>query len=343
MSETDTAKAIFVPFAAGEIPVPGAGARVLLLNGCVAEDMAMLADCAVTAQQDFRPFARGLENRGMVVEAVLDGDGGYDAVMVRARKQKDENRALLAASLRRLAPGGTIVVAGANDSGGKRLSQEMAALGVATLNEISKHHCRILFGPVDGFDRAAVDAALAAAAPRMMDIAGVDTWTQPGLFGWDRLDPGTYFLLQHLPRDFRGDGADLGCGAGIIARFMLETNPGIKNILCVDADARAVDMTRRNIADPRMAAVWRAVGHEEIPAKGLDWVVMNPPFHEGALTASSIGVAFIRVAADLLRARGTLWMVANAHLPYEAHLSAAFGQITKIAEGDGYKVYKAVK
>jgi 16S rRNA (guanine1207-N2)-methyltransferase len=342
MSETDTAKAIFVPFAAGEIPVPGAGARVLLLNACVAEDMGMLADCAVTAQQDFRPFARGLENRGAVVETALDGDGGYDVVMVRARKQKDENRALLAAALKRLAKGGTMVVAGANDAGGKRLSQEMAALGVK-LNEISKHHCRILFGSVNGFDGAAVDTALVAAAPRVIDIAAVDTWTQPGLFGWDRLDPGTYFLLLHLPRDFRGNGADLGCGTGIISRFMLETNPGIKNILCVDADARAIDMTRRNITDARMAAVWRAVGQEEIPAKALDWVVMNPPFHEGALTASSVGVAFIRVAADLLRARGTLWMVANAHLPYEEHLAAAFTNITKIAEGDGYKVYKAVK
>jgi 16S rRNA (guanine1207-N2)-methyltransferase len=104
-----------------------------------------------------------------------------------------------------------------------------------------------------------------------------------------------------------------------------------------------VAMTRRNISDDRMGAQWLAVGQEDIPAKGLNWVVMNPPFHEGALTASSVGVAFIRVAADMLRARGTLWMVANAHLPYEAHLAAAFANITKIAEGEGYKIYKAVK
>jgi 16S rRNA (guanine1207-N2)-methyltransferase len=304
--------------------------------------MGILSVCAVTAQQDFRPFARVLESRGFAVETALDGDGGYDAVLVRARKQKDENRALLAAALLRVAPGGILVVAGANDAGGKRLAQEMTTFGV-TLHETSKYHCRILFGRVDGFDRDAAMATLEAAAPRIVDIAGVDTWTQPGLFGWDRLDRGTYFLLQHLPRDFGGNGADLGCGTGIIARFMLETNPGIKSLLCVDADARAVAMTRRNISDDRMGAQWLAVGQEDIPAKGLNWVVMNPPFHEGALTNSSVGVGFIRTAAALLRPGGRLWMVANAHLPYEAHLAASFARHDKIAEGEGYKIYCAVK
>ena len=342
MNETDIARALFVPFAAGDLPVPGDGARVLLLNGCADGGMAMLSGCVLTAQQDFRPFARGLEARGMPVETVVEGDGGYDAVLVRARRQKDENRALLAAALLRAAPGGMIVIAGANDAGGKRLAQEMKALGV-TLDEISKYHCRILLGRVDGFDRDAARAALNAAAPRIVDIAGVDTWTQPGLFGWDRLDAGTYFLLRHLPRDFSGNGADLGCGTGIIARFLLETCPGIKSLLCVDADARAVAMTRKNIADDRMGAQWLAVGQEEIPASGLHWVVMNPPFHEGALTASSVGVGFIRAAAAALRPGGKLWMVANAHLPYEAHLAAAFARHEKIAEGEGYKIYCAVK
>lgn len=342
MSETDTARALYVPFTAGDLPVPGDGARVLLLNACAADDMGVLADCDVTAQQDFRPFARSLEGRGYPVDTALEGAGGYGAVLVRARKQKDENRALLAAALLRVAPGGIVIVAGANDAGGKRLAQEMAALGV-TLHETSKYHCRILFGHVNEFDRAAAQAALDAAAPRVMDIAGVDTWTQPGLFGWDRLDHGTYFLLQHLPRDFGGNGADLGCGTGIIARFMLDANPGIKSLLCVDADARAVAMTRKNISDERMGAQWLAVGQEEIPAKGLNWVVMNPPFHEGALTNSSVGVAFIRTAAALVRPGGRLWMVANAHLPYEAHLAAAFSRHEKIAEGEGYKIYCAVK
>lgn len=343
MSETDTAKALFVPFApGGDLAVPAAGARVCFLNAHDMEGFDLFADCAVTLQQDFRPFARPFLARGLSVETTLPDDGLYDAVLVRARRQKDENRALMATALLRLAPGGLVVMAGANDFGGKRLAKEFTELGVAT-SEASKHHCRIVYARVDDFNRAQAQAWHDAAAVRVMDIDGRPTWTQPGLFGWDRLDRGTAFFLTHLPDGFKGAGADLGCGAGVIARTLLEKNAAIDSLLCVDADARAVDMTRRNITDARLQAEWLAVGADDLPARALSWVVMNPPFHEGSLTASSVGAAFIRESARLLRPGGVLWMVANAHLPYEAHLTTAYANVTKVAEGQGYKIYKAVK
>lgn len=344
MSETDTARALFAPFGSGgDVPAPDAGARVLYLNAHDDPDvMALLSACAATVQQDFRPFARPLLARGVAVETEIPAEGAYDMALLRGRRQTDENRALLAAAVLALKPEGWLVAAGANDAGGKRLAKECAALGIA-ITEMSKHHCRIVYARITGFDRALAQSWVDAAAARSMDINGAPLWTQPGLFGWDRMDRGTALLLAHLPDDFRGGGADLGCGTGAIARHMLARNPRIDSVLCVDADARAVAMTRRNITDARADAQWLAVGGDDLPARALNWVVMNPPFHEGALTASSIGVTFIREAARILRPGGVLWLVANAHLPYEAHMAAAFTNITKVAESDGYKIYKAVK
>ena len=79
-------------------------------------------------------------------------------------------------------------------------------------------------------------------------------------------------------------------------------------------------------------------------AKGdLDFVVMNPPFHDGGAEDRRLGQAFIRQAAAMLKKGGVLWLVANRHLPYEADITAAFKRSRPVADKGGYKVIEAVK
>jgi 16S rRNA (guanine1207-N2)-methyltransferase len=70
---------------------------------------------------------------------------------------------------------------------------------------------------------------------------------------------------------------------------------------------------------------------------------MNPPFHEGKSADSGIGRDFIVSAHAALRPRGTLWMVANTHLPYEAVLSEVFFKYKEVAHASGFKVFRAEK
>ena len=63
-----------------------------------------------------------------------------------------------------------------------------------------------------------ISAAIAEGAPRFVDEIGF--WSQPGVFSWDRIDPGSALLLVHLPA-LSGRGADLGCGIGVLARSVL--------------------------------------------------------------------------------------------------------------------------
>ena len=74
-----------------------------------------------------------------------------------------------------------------------------------------------------------------------------------------------------------------------------------------------------------------------------DFVVSNPPFHDGGAEDRRLGWAFIRKAAEMLRKGGVLWLVANRHLPYEAELNAAFARVRPVADQGGYKVFEAVK
>ena len=56
-----------------------------------------------------------------------------------------------------------------------------------------------------------------------------------------------------------------------------------------------------------------------------------------------IGQKFIETAASSLKKSGVLYMVANAHLPYEAHLQRYFASVEKTIEEQGFKVFKAIK
>jgi 16S rRNA (guanine1207-N2)-methyltransferase len=187
---------------------------------------------------------------------------------------------------------------------------------------------------------AGLDAAIAAGALQWSQALGL--WTQAGVFSWDRPDPGTQALLATLP-GLKGRGADLGCGLGVLARGVLAASgAAVTRLELVDIDRRAVDAARRNVADPRTRFHWADVRAGLPDLAALDFVVMNPPFHDGGAEDRPLGQAFIRLAHRMLRPGGALWLVANRGLPYEGVLAELFGaRVTPRDQGGGYKVLEA--
>ena len=229
--------------------------------------------------------------------------------------------------------------------GGNRLQKDFAALGLKGEAQ-SKHHAKVVAARKIAKDFRADIAEEWQRAAALQTVPATGLVSCPGLFAWDRLDRGSALLLEQLPKDLRGHGADLGCGHGALASAMLQgQDTGIKSLQCLDADARAVEACRVNLQPFAAVATcrWSDVTRDAVATRPLDWIVMNPPFHEGKLTDASVGAAFIAAAAKSLRRAGSLWMVANSHLPYESVLEKNFGQYEKLAERDGYKIYCARK
>lgn len=263
-------------------------------------------------------------------------DESFTTVTVRAPAGAAERRFVLAQSLRVLAVGGRLTAFAPKDRGGLRLKKELEALG-CEVGESARRHNRICLVVRSQAVRG-LDEAIAAGAPRQIAENGL--WTQPGVFSWDRLDAGTNALLQVLP-EFSGAGADFGSGIGLLALNVLASKK-VTKLTLVELDRRALDASRRNVTDPRAEFVWSDVRHGA-DLKDLDFVVSNPPFHEGGGEDKTLGQAFIRAAADALRKGGALWIVANRHLPYEAILAESFAKVSPIAESGGYKVFEARK
>lgn len=248
-----------------------------------------------------------------------------------------ERRFVIAQALRALAPGGRFTVLAPKDKGGARLGGELRGFG-CDVAEASRRHHRICHTQRPA-DPAGLDDAIREGAPRLDDALRL--WTEPGIFSWNRVDPGSALLLQHLPL-LSGQGADLGCGIGILAHAVL-ASAKVTALHLIDIDRRAIDVSRRNVADGRARFVWGdALLPDSLPP-GLDFVVMNPPFHQAGSEDQSLGQRFIARAAALLRKGGMCWLTANRHLPYEAVLQPLFKRIALKADSGGYKIYEAQK
>lgn len=246
-----------------------------------------------------------------------------------------ERRYVLALGLRALRPGGLLTALAPKDRGGSRLGKELTGFGCAVHEEARRHH-RIcaLTRPED---LTGLAEAIHEGGPR--HIENLALCSQAGIFSYDRLDPGTALLLANLP-PLAGAGADFGSGLGILARAVL-ASPKVTGLTLVDIDRRAVEMATRNVGDPRATLRWADIRAGGLGLARLDFIVMNPPFHDGGAEDQALGQAFIARAAEALRPGGTLWLTANAHLPYEAPLNAAFKTVALKASAGGYKIYEA--
>ena len=268
--------------------------------------------------------------------AVLEdiAPASLSAMVVAAPPGTVERRYVLARALRALKPGAPLTVMAPKEKGGSRLAKELQDFG-CEVEDIGRRHQRICHS-VRPEAPTGLDAAIAAGAPRLVEALG--QWSQPGVFSWDRPDPGTLLLISALSA-LSGRGADLGCGVGLLAAPVL-ANPQVAHLDLIDIDRRAIEAARRNIDDPRVAFHWSDA--RSAPAlEGLDFVVMNPPFHDGGAEDKTLGQAFVRRSHQILRKGGTVWLVANRHLPYEGVLTPLFAKVALKAEAGGFKVYEA--
>lgn len=165
--------------------------------------------------------------------------------------------------------------------------------------------------------------------------------TQPGLFSYDRIDPGSALLAQALPKRLGARVADFGAGWGYLASVALARTE-VEELHLVEADHRAVACARGNVPDPRARFHW-ADATTFAPEDPFDAILTNPPFHSGRAAEPALGRAFLRQAAAVLRPSGALWLVANRHLPYETTLNEAFRTVDEVAGDRAFKVLHAAR
>jgi 16S rRNA (guanine1207-N2)-methyltransferase len=336
---------LMLPFAEGSLAWPDDGALFLRARDGWPLHARVLP--GLVCEQSFQPDAAALQRAGFEVRKPAEASArdGWALVLLLPPRQRDEARALFAEALSRVRPGGVVVASMANDAGAKSGEADLARIA-GPVSSRSKHKCRVFWATAGD---AAVDAALATQwraqdAPR--PVLGGRFRSRPGVFAWDRVDIASALLAEHLPTDLSGRAADLGAGFGYLSAELLQRCPGIVALDVYEAEGRALDLARDNLAPfaPRVALDFRWHDVTTGLPDRYDAIVTNPPFHaQVGAERPDIGRAFIAAAADALEAGGRLWLVANRHLPYEAVLDARFGTARLVAQRDGFKVVEGEK
>ncbi len=303
----------------GALVLPASG-DIVVLRPRAGDDLSALPQDRVVVKTGFKPDHDYFAAQGYRVE----GSGAVAIVCVP--RAKLEARALMAEA----AGADLIVVDGQKTDGVETLLKDCKALGLSVGEALSKAHGKLAVvkpGP-----------ALAEWAAKPLQVAG-GFQTLPAVFSADGPDAGSVLLAAALPAKLGARVADLGAGWGYLSRAIL-LREGVKELDLVEAEAEALACAKLNIPDPRAKFHW-ADATTFKPARLWDSVVMNPPFHTAREADAGLGMAFIKAAQRGLSPSGSLWMVANRHLPYDKLLVTLFKQVEEVGGDKAFRVTRA--
>ncbi|WP_171168309.1 methyltransferase [Streptomyces sp. I05A-00742] len=177
--------------------------------------------------------------------------------------------------------------------------------------------------------------------------AGLTVVNHAGVFCADRLDIGTRFFLNHLPRR-RGVErvVDLGCGNGVVGTAAAVANPDAV-LLFTDESHQAVASAkatfRANTGAVRTAEFVVGDALSTTAPGSVDLVLNNPPFHSHQATTDTTAWRMFTGSRRALRQGGELWVVGNRHLGYHVKLRRIFGNCEVVAGDPKFVVLRAVK
>ena len=335
---------LFLPINQGMISLPETP-EVIGFFGAQQHPAMQYLDQSIHVQQYFKPYAEHLEQADFLVSPLMEFEpNSFELIIIHVPQNTIEAQGLIAQAARFLKSNGVLICGAGNKSGGARIHKFLAKIGLKNIKDLSKHKSRVCWGEKDNLEDDLIESCIQTA--NIQISAQTKFTTQPGIFGWNKIDKGSEILASFFKNQLTGHVADFGCGYGYLSIQALKNCDKIRTLHACDADYRAVEACRQNCSPIETTAdlnyQWVDLT-SPTKLRNLDYVIMNPPFHAQKNTDISIGIKFIEQAHAALSKHGALWMVANAHLPYESTLKSLFFKVEKVFEGQGFKVFVATK
>lgn len=290
-----------------------------------------------------------------------EGNDAVDLVVLEVPRDRQLARRWLLTAFQSLTEGGTLYLAGPNDQGIRPAIADAEGLfGDAQLLTYRRHNRSArAIKPAGRHDlpRWAKEPGVQPGSWYEFDIpltgagwlrpsperSSLHLRSLPGVFSYDRLDPGTELLLEHLPDAAGRRVLDVGCGYGLIG--LLAALNGAERADLVDVNLLAVDSARENAEQLGLENVEVLASDlfSALTGRGYDLIVSNPPFHQGKAVDFTITNRMIRQAAGYLAPDGRLILVANTFIRYEPALREHFARVRQIAETSRYQLFAASK
>lgn len=319
------------------------GKRILIVNDQFGAISCGLADLDCTTYTDSYVSMMGIRNNSnqniTPINQLKLLNGLYDYVLIQIPKNMSFFEDILCHLTKHLHSQSRVICGS--------MVKHLAATSFDLLNKyigktstsLAHKKARLVFA---GFEKTKVESPY----PLTVKMDGFETpfINHSNLFSRDKLDIGTRFFLEHIPRgDFKSI-LDLGCANGIIGIKAKMLNPAAR-IFFSDDSAMAIESARSNYENhfKDEANFFWTNCFEGQPKNTLDLVLCNPPFHQGNTIGDFIAMQMFQDAYDALKTGGTLRVIGNSHLGYQIKLKKLFGNSNIVATNSKFIICDARK
>ena len=165
-----------------------------------------------------------------------------------------------------------------------------------------------------------------------------EIYNLPGVFSHNRIDKGSQILIDYLKSnnsEITGSVLDFGCGSGIISLHLTHS----QQITAIDCDVFAIYSFNKTLSKLKLNHITPIIGDgiAQIEQK-FDWILSNPPFHQGKQTDYTITARFFAESVKKLNRDGKLLLIVNDFLDYESQLRQLFNHVECLQRQAGFKL-----
>lgn len=272
---------------------------------------------------------------------LLEMDRRYRRILYPVSKEKAAVHHLINSAHQALAPGGELILLGEKNSGIKTYAAKAAQrfAGEKNLRKVASEYLSALRLSAEGKLGEPLDDSDYTQLRPLELLGGL--YSKPGQFGWNKIDAGSALLAQQFVQFPPPDNArvlDLGCGYGYLSVQLNKL--GRFQFTATDNNAAALLSCAENFrAQEIEGRVIPSDAGEELEAGSADYLICNPPFHQGFQVEGDLTERFLQQAAQLLKTGGQALFVVNEFIPLGRKAADWFGGVKLLAKERGFCVY----
>lgn len=282
-------------------------------------------------------------------------DNSLNNIFYRVSKEKQVVHHIINNAFRKLAPSGKLFISGQKTEGTKTYWDKVKKLfgsegtlqkqGTVYSGALEKNNNIEQDMPwLDTKDYEQLRPVAEVVTNAGSDPQSIRIYSKPGLFGWNKVDQGSAFLIEHLPNFIESLNQtpesllDLGCGYGYLT-LMTKGLP-LSRRTATDNNAAAIIAARENFSQNQLPVTLLADDCGHSIDEQFDMILCNPPFHQGFSVDSRLTDKFLQQTQLRLSSKGAALFVVNQFIPLERKAKQYFSKVEILAENRSFKLVR---
>ena len=320
-----------------------AGKKILIINDQFGALSCGLKNFEITTLTDSFVSSEGIklnsEGQILPISRLSELSGLYDFVFIQLPKNLSYFEDLLCHLTQHLHEGSKLVCGA--------MVKHLAPSSFDLLNKyigetttsLAQKKARLIFAT---FQKTKVDSPY----PLKVKLDGFEKEfiNHSNLFSREKLDIGTRFLLEHMPKGEFARILDLGCANGVVGIKAKMLCPNSKIIFSDESKMAllSAQANYQNYFSDTAEYLWTNCYENCVP-NSLDLVLCNPPFHQSNTVGDFIAVQMFNDAYRALQPGGHLRVIGNSHLGYHVKLKQLFGNSKIVATNQKFMIIDSRK